>query len=147
MSTTTLTRVINEQLNNLLPAFQRYYERSINKDLSSHQWQGLFSRNLLNTLDKLFDDALTLVEQQRIAMGELNPLESNELLAEIDQLVNHGKDQLMNHALNYNRSSCALSNFPDEHAPSPTYFAEVLMQIEQRHADWQQALSMRVMAA
>ncbi|MBC7208843.1 MAG: hypothetical protein H5U27_20390, partial [Methyloversatilis sp.] len=34
-------------------------------------------------------------------------------------------DGLVGDALQHNRTSCALSNFPDEHAPSPDYVARI----------------------
>ena len=43
-------------------------------------------------------------------------------------------EELLQYALKKHNTSCALSNFPDEHKPSKTYITEV---IEEAGKDWE----------
>lgn len=94
-----------------LNALLRIYTRGVNRDLAKHQLADLFGRNVLAAHDAMFEQA----ELELNKLGYLHELST----------------ALVSAALKHNRSSCALSNFPQEHHPSPDYVQNVLIQVEQ----------------
>ena len=90
----------------LLGHLGRQYQRGVNRDLSSGKAQGVFARQLLNVI--------------RTWLQQLpDPITSRDTL-----------NAFIASALRHNRSSCALSNFPDEHNPQGLYLAETLAAVE-----------------
>jgi uncharacterized protein YecA (UPF0149 family) len=130
---------------------QLQYDRSINRDLSQQNWQGLFKRNVTLVLRQAYIEIINQLKQLPAKSGVIgldnntNPL-ATEVLGSMDDFV----DGFVQFVLQKHRTSCALSNFPDEHRPSEEYIAETLELIEQ---DWQSFVSQvnivmtRVMAA
>ncbi len=104
----------------------RRYERQINRDLARQQWQELFLRNAVGAVRQTYSEALTALRalpfarQGMVVDKGLSPLTSEALIA-FDGLV----DEFLQYAVQKHRTSCALSNFPDEHKPSPDYVNEV----------------------
>ncbi len=113
-----------QHVTSLKKAAQRHYDRSANKDLSQQQWQGLFGRNVTLTLNTLYEDALPVIQQ---AVLETN--NKDDILAPFTGVT----DELAQYALQKHRTSCAFSNFPDEHTPSQDYISDTLLQAEK---DW-----------
>lgn len=107
-------------LSGLRQQIQRQYDRAVNRDLSRQNWQGLFGRNVRQVLQDLYAELLMQSEQ---GMDE-------DALQQISSLP----ETLMQYALQKHRTSCALSNFPEEHMPDSAYVAEVIQITEQ---DWQ----------
>lgn len=105
----------------------RQYDRRVNKDLSQQRWQDLLLRNITDTLLSAYGEALTQLRQLPLRSGE--PGTSAEVLQSFEGLI----DDLLQYALRKHRTSCALSNFPDEHNPSRDYIGAVL---EQTRKDW-----------
>ncbi len=100
----------------LLMRMKRNYERGINKDLSRQYWMGLFQRNVKEVLH---DGLLETLQHVKANTG---------LLSQKDRLLSLWQEQinmLVEHALSHNRSSCAISNFTEEHKPSADYVAAV----------------------
>lgn len=107
---------------------QRQYDRSINRDLSKQQWQDLFIRNVTASLREAYAESLAQLRQ--LSFKPDTPNLSARVLKPFDDLI----DEFVQYALQKHRTSCALSNFPDEHKPSPDYIADVLTQTNR---DWQ----------
>ncbi len=103
----------------------RQYERSINRDLSRQQSQDLFIRNVTATLQHAYDEALQRLRE--LPFTEANPKPSAQ---DVLQPFAGLSDELIQVALQKHRTSCALSNFPDEHKPNRDYIAAVLEAVE-----------------
>lgn len=135
VNTINLARFQNA-VSDLQSGIKREYDRSVNRDLSQQQYQDVFRRNVTLVLRKIYQQALDRLQQslqeidsvakEKIDQGqELN----SKLLQSFDGVI----EELIVYALQKHRSSCALSNFPDEHNPSEEYLAEV---IEETSRDW-----------
>ena len=109
-------------------AMPRQYDRSINRDLSQQQWHDLFIRNVSASLQQAYSEALAQLRQ--LSFKPDTPGLAIRVLQPFDGFV----DEFMQYALQKHRTSCALSNFPDEHKPSQDYIATVL---SAAYKDWQ----------
>lgn len=115
-------------VNKLLPGVKRQYDRAVNRDLSRQQSQGLFKRNIAAVLQQVYQDALELLRQ--VDFGSEGKGNDADLIKPVLQAFDNLIDELVQYALQKHRSSCALSNFPDEHNPSLDYIAEVTHAIQ-----------------
>lgn len=134
--------MINERINtDSIEQFSRYiagqkdilkkqYEQLLAKDLSRQQWDGCFQRNVLAVLEQAYDQAL--VELQALPFdGGKTPVDrglsalTKQTLAAFDGFVN----DFLQFVVNKHRTSCVLSNFPDEHKPDKAYVNEVMHEI------------------
>lgn len=118
-------------IRSLLPSIKRQYDRGVNRDLSQQRWQELFKRNAAIVLQQVYQDALAQLQHVTLdrdcmvgAGGEaiLNEQVFTPLLNLIDELIQY--------ALQKHRSSCAMSNFPEEHNPSQAYINQVLHEVD-----------------
>lgn len=112
------------------PALKAQYQQLLAQDLSRQQWDGCFQRNVLTVLEQAYDGALahlktlpfdsaaTPVNQ---GLSEL----TRQALTAFDGLI----DDFLTVVVDLHRTSCALSNFPDEHKPDRTYVNEVKREI------------------
>jgi hypothetical protein len=118
-------------VNGLLPGLKRQYDRGVNRDLSQQQWQDLFKRNVTVVLQQLYQDALAQLPRLEIDPEHAQDYESlsKQVLQPLHSLI----EELIQYALHKHRSSCALSNFPEEHNPSQAYLAQVLQEVDR---DW-----------
>jgi len=102
-------------------ALARYRER-LNQALSQQDDAQLTQRAVLGALESLYDAALSQLEQLPLTTGHL-PVERGRaaltprVLAPFKGLA----DDLLAEAVIFNKTSCALSNFPFEHKPSGEY--------------------------
>lgn len=127
---------------NLQSGMKREYDRSVNRDLSQQQYQDVFRRNVTMVLKSIYQQSLNSLEQLLIEDGSADKQELNrgqELSSKLLQSFDGVIEELIIYALQKHRSSCALSNFPDEHNPSEEYLSEV---IEETSRDWS-AFTMR----
>ena len=109
----------DQYVTELKQIMKRQYDRSINKDLSRQQWQGLFKRNVISALKQVYEDALgRLIQLSFDPEGIEAVKEVAELTALVLQPFDGFVDEFVQYALQKHRTSCALSNFPDEHKPS-----------------------------
>ncbi|MGR8935613.1 MAG: amine oxidase [Gammaproteobacteria bacterium] len=106
-------------------SIRRQYGRNINKDLSQQQWRDLFLRNVTASLRQAYGEAL-----DRLRQLPFQPGAPEAVLQVFDGFI----DAFVQYALQKHRTSCALSNFPDEHQPSRDYIAAVLQEADK---DWQ----------
>ena len=118
----------------LTPGINRQYDRGVNKDLSQQKWQGLFKRNVAFVLKQTYEDSLKYL--QHLSMENKGVVLEQQLLNIVEQILHPFEDlrnELIQYALYKHRTSCALSNFPEEHNPSQDYINEV---IEITSRDW-----------
>lgn len=112
------------------PALMREYTRAINRDLAKQNFNELMQRNVLLIMQ-------TFYENVRNHLSSLNldeTISTTELKGEVINVF----DEFLKAAIKHHRSSCALSNFPDEHNPSPEYIANIIVQENQlRDHFWQ----------
>jgi len=117
-------------VSNLLPGMKRHYDRAVNRDLSRQLSQGIFKRNIAAVLQQGYQDALELLSQVDVESEGDGAGLIKRVLQAFDNLI----DELVQYALQKHRSSCALSNFPDEHNPSLDYIAEVTRAIQEERS-------------
>ena len=128
-SSDTLTRAIALEL----PMLQREYQRGINRDLSTHRWQGVLERRVVELVERYLERCSSVLQD--------NPISSAQSITAADgaalrKSLGEFKDALIAHALKFNSSSCALSNFGEEHVPGAEYLASILTQVETRWSRW-----------
>lgn len=122
-------------VNELKQTAKRQYDRNINKDLSRQNWKNLFKRNVTAVLHHVYEASLVQLgtlhfrTEKTESENGFSPIVV-QALKPFDGVV----DDVIQYALKKHRTSCALSNFPDEHNPSEDYIAEV---IQQTGRDWQ----------
>ena len=101
---------------------KKQYEQLLAQDLSRQQWDGCFQRNVLAVLEQVYDDALVQLQMLPFDIRE-TPVDrglsdlTKQVLAAFDGFV----DDFLQFVVDKHRTSCALSNFPDEHKPDKTY--------------------------
>lgn len=105
------------------PALARY-EQSIFRGLAlaSAADVPLTQRALLEALEPVFEAALRELPSGTQAAPELATRVRAAMRAFLPELVSD--------VLTWNRRSCALSNFPEEHRPSRTYLAAILHEVD-----------------
>lgn len=123
----------------VLPAIKRQYDRGVNRDLSQQRWQDLFKRNVTAVLQTVYQDALGQLQHVTFDRGSMagtgGGVSVNEqVLTPLLKLI----DELIQYALQKHRSSCALSNFPEEHNPSQAYITQVMQEVDR---DWSSFVS------
>lgn len=105
---------------------EKQYQQALAQDLSRQQWDGCFQRNVLAVLEQAYDDALAQLQELPFDSRE-TPVDhglsdlTRQALAAFDGFT----DDFLQFVVDKHRTSCALSNFPDEHKPDKTYVNEV----------------------
>lgn len=106
------------------------YQQLLANDLSRQQWDGCFQRNVLAVLAETYGQALACLKNLPFQSTSI-PTErgmsalTRQLLPLFDGFV----DEFLLFAVDKHRTSCALSNFPDEHKPSHDYVNQVKREI------------------
>ena len=126
-------------VNTLRAAMKRQYDRAVNRDLSQQKRQGLFRRNVTSVLRQTYQDALLELQPlvhagaglvtEGLAIQEGTDEVGIQVLNAFDGMI----EELIYYALQKHRTSCALSNFPQEHNPSKDTIADV---IQEASRDW-----------
>ena len=105
---------------------KKQYEQLLAQDLSRQQWDGCFQRNVVIALAQTYDEAKTYVKALpfdstlapvNVGLSEL----TRQALTAFDGFV----DEFLLFVVDKHRTSCALSNFPNEHKPDKAYINEV----------------------
>lgn len=126
---------IEAKLASLRQPMKRLYDRSIVRDLSSHNTENLLRRNTITTLNNIYDEALLAIEKwNRENNQETTPVELTKSIIGALNVYNGMIEELLQYAISKHRSSCALSNFPDEHNPSREYVDKL---IEEATLGWE----------
>lgn len=106
MPDTIAAESLDPRLKQELTIANRTYIRALNKDLALQNHTGMFLRNVVAVHQQLLDN--------------LKPLQPDldTKLAVTDLFIQQ--------ALQHNRTSCAISNFPDEHQPPQQAIIEAI---------------------
>ena len=136
MNAVTITKPLHDTLDSLLPGLKRGYQRGINRELSQHAIEGLFARQVVSLVDALLAGATSWIDEQFFHTHSPNDEDKRQQWESAKAQIRFQKEALIDYALHFNRSSCALSNFPAEHSPDADYFAQVLTQVELLWQNW-----------
>ncbi|CAD6876368.1 amine oxidase [Methylomonas fluvii] len=116
------SRFITEQK----ASMKKQYDQLLAHDLSHQQWDGCFQRNILIVLEKTYADAMTQLQTlpfdhtgSTVNQGLVDLTKA--VLAVFDGFI----DEFLLTVVDKHRTSCALSNFPDEHKPDQVYLSAV----------------------
>jgi monoamine oxidase len=117
-------------INDYKPQMKSHYEQLLATDLSRQQWDGCFQRNVLAVIEKTYDAALKQVLLLPFDSRH-SPHEKGQLLLSKQVLAcfNGLSNEFVSFVVEKHRTSCALSNFPDEHKPDTAYVNEVMREI------------------
>jgi monoamine oxidase len=106
------------------------YRKHLNKLMASPDKEIVTQRAMVATMEQVFSEALLQLEHIRFDMAGV-PIEKGrsaltpDILKTFDGLIQH----LIDSVIEYNRTSCALSNFPGEDKPSRDYLQAILRDI------------------
>ncbi len=106
------------------------YRHRLNQNLAVQQREQLTQRALLEAMEDLFDNALGMLETLSFEMSTV-PVERGRspLTPGIQQPFGILMRSVFDDVVAFNRTSCALSNFPDEHHLSQEYRQVILRDI------------------
>jgi monoamine oxidase len=98
------------------------YRSHLNRNMASQIKEQLTQRALLETVGQMYGEALQQLDSlplntQGIAVDQGRSALTPAVLAQFNGI----NQDLVDAALEFNRGSCAISNFPDEHEPDKDY--------------------------
>lgn len=110
-------------------AFDDYYHR-VHRGLSSQQREQLTQKAMLAAIEEVYSQALGLLESLPFDAGKV-PVERGRsaLTPEVQKPFGDFMQKLLDDVIAFNRTSCALSNFPDEHNLSKEYVQTILRDV------------------
>ena len=113
-------------LNDSKPLLRQRYRQCLAEDLSRQLWHECFQRNVLGVLAGFYDDAELLINSLAFDAGPYR-IENgmSELTRSTLACFQGVSDEFLLFAVDQHRTSCALSNFPDEHKPGQDYIDHV----------------------
>ncbi|MFA5952185.1 MAG: FAD-dependent oxidoreductase [Hyphomicrobium sp.] len=116
-------------------AFDGYYHR-LHRSLALQQREQLTQRAILGSLEAFYGEALGVLESLAFDMREVAVERGRSALTpEVQKPFREFMQTLLDDVIAFNRTSCALSNFPDEHHLSKEYMQTILRDIA---AAWQE---------
>jgi monoamine oxidase len=107
-------------------AFDSYHER-LNRGLASQQREQLTQLAILGSVEEVYKNALSVLDGLPFDMKSV-PVEKGRsaLTPEVQKPFGNFMQTLLDDVIAFNRTSCALSNFPQEHKPSKEYVQTIL---------------------
>lgn len=151
------TRVIAANANNLerfgawvsgqRKAASERYQRILHRNLSVQQRDQLTQLSLLETVESIYREALRQLDELPLE-GEAIPVVNgrSDLTPAILSPFTGFNDALLGEALGFNRTSCALSNFPVEHKPSPEYVQTIRRDLAAAWREFALTVNWRIVA-
>ena len=116
-------------------AFDDYRQR-LNRGLATHQREQLTQLAILGATEQVFAAALQVLDALTFDMRDVVVERGRSALTpEVQKPFRDVMQSLLDDAIAFNRTSCALSNFPHEHKPSKDYVQTILRDIA---AAWQE---------
>lgn len=113
------------------------YQQRLAQDLSRQQWNGCFQRNVLAVLSETYEAALQHLKTLPFRSGALNADPGmSPLTGRLVSCFEGFADEFLLFAVDKHRTSCALSNFPDEHKPDDAYINQVKREIARHWRDF-----------
>jgi monoamine oxidase len=117
------------------PAIDGYRHR-LNRGLAAQQRDQLTQRAVLGTVEEVFSHALGILEDLPFDMdGVAVERGRSALTPEVQAPFRHFMQTLLDNVAAHNATSCALSNFPEEHHLSKDYMQTILRDMA---AAWQE---------
>jgi monoamine oxidase len=117
------------------PAFDDYRQR-LNRSLVTQHREQLTQLAVLGATEAVFAAALQVLDALAFDMGDVTVERGRSALTpEVQKPFRDFMQSLLDDAVAFNRTSCALSNFPHEHRPSQDYLQTILRDIA---AAWQE---------
>lgn len=114
--------VFGRYVDELKPVLRLRYDKRLAGDLSSQQWQDCFQRNVVAVMAEFYDDAFEQLRQLPFNADQCQISNGMaELTGQVLALFGGVSDEVLSYAVDKHRTSCALSNFPDEHKPDKAY--------------------------
>jgi monoamine oxidase len=106
------------------------YRRRLNSSLAAQQREQLTQRAILESMEELFDAALAVLDRLpfEISSGAVERGRS-PLTPGVQRPFGTLMQSVLDDVVAFNRTSCALSNFPDEHHLSKEYLQVILRDI------------------
>jgi monoamine oxidase len=99
------------------------YQRQLNQKLASQLKEQITQRAVLATMEQLYGEALAEIE--RLPFDVTTAGDCFDLTPRVLAPFVGFNKALLDQVLVFNRSSCALSNFPEEHVVSPEYLETI----------------------
>lgn len=125
----SLTRFAQWVASQQEPAFD-HYRRRLNAGLALQQSDQLTQRAVLETMERVFREAVGHLQRLPFDLRDVPVEHGRSALTPQVQSAFHGFiDQLLSQVGRFNRTSCALSNFPHEHEISAEYRRTMLRDI------------------
>jgi monoamine oxidase len=98
------------------------YQQALAADLAKQQWDGCFQRNVLLVLEQNYDQAHAYLSSLAFDSSEVPVNRGFSALTQLVLAMFDGYvDEFLQFVVEKHRTSCALSNFPDEHKPDKLY--------------------------
>ena len=111
------------------PAFASYRQR-LNYALSHGQREQLTQRAMLGAMEAVFADALAVLEELPFSHdGVAVERGRSDLTPKVQAAFDGFIQALLDAIIDFNRTSCALSNFPEEHRLAKDYISTTLRDI------------------
>lgn len=102
------------------------YRAEVHRRLSGQDAAELTQRALLTVVGRVYEDALARIDDLRFDTAELAVERGRSALTPLLLAPFMGfSDSLLDEATAFNRTSCALSNFPPEHQPDREYLGAI----------------------
>jgi len=128
-----------------------HYRRHLTRLLSSQQAQQLTQRALLATVEQVYSETLDALEGLLPVLGggEAGPVVAGRhaLTPGLLAAFEGWNRDLLSAALAFNATSCALSNFPDEHQPDAQLQRVIALDLAAAWREFALALNARLLAA
>lgn len=123
------------------------YRRRLNHALAGQQRDQLAQRAILGAVEDIYDRALDMLDTLPFDMRDV-PVEKGRsaLMPDVQQPFRDFIQTLIDDVVAFNRTSCALSNFPDEHHLSKDYMQTILRDIAAAWRDFSLAANRRLLA-
>ena len=110
-------------------AFDGYRHR-LNRSLAAQQREQLTQRAILESMEEVFDKALAVLDGLDFDVGAVTVERGRSSLTPgVQQPFGDLMQSVLDDVVAFNRTSCALSNFPDEHHLSREYQQVILRDI------------------
>lgn len=102
-------------------AFERY-RRHLNQNLAGQVKEQLTQRALLGVVEQVYSEALTQLDQLPFNGAQITVQQGRSELTPVVLAPFSGFSKaLLDEAITFNRGSCAISNFPQDHEPDRDY--------------------------
>lgn len=120
----------------------RDYSRAVNRELSRQQPQQLLQRTTTQIMQQSYDQALAKLATLEFDRNNIEVKNGfSELAVSILDTFDGLFDQFLQNVIQHHRGSCALSNFPEEHNPSPEYINQTIEKVGQQWQDFAVAVN------